>query len=157
MIYKNTKDFLKSIEPNTRLAGLDVGTNTIGIAISDKDRNLSTPKTTIRRKGNQKDIPLLIKFLEENKIGGIIVGLPLTEDDKETKISLFIRKFTENLSKSTDLPICFFDERLSSFMAKEFMIGTMGVKYKKTKEIVDQTAASFILQAFLDKIHHPGS
>jgi len=152
MIYKQIKDFLKPVSNNQRLAGLDVGTKTIGIAISDKDKNLSTPKTTIRRKGNKKDIPLLLKILDENQVGGIVIGLPLTEDEKETKISLFIRKFAENLSKATNLPICFFDERLSSFMAKDFMIDTMGVKYQKTKKLVDQTAASFILQSFLDEI-----
>jgi len=152
MIYKNIKDFLNLTKNNTRLAGLDVGTKTIGIAISDKDRNFSTPKTTIRRKGNKKDIPILLKFLEENKIGGIVIGLPLTKDDKETECSLFIRRFTDNLSSSTELPIIFFDERLSSFMAENFMIDMMGVKCKKTKEVVDQTAASFILQNFLDKI-----
>jgi len=151
MLYNQIENFIISTESGTRIVGIDVGTKTIGIAISDKDRNLSTPKTTIRRKGNKKDIPLLLKFLEENKIGGIIVGLPLTEDDQETGCSLFIRRFTDNLSKSTELPILFFDERLSSFMAEDFMITTMGVKFRKTKEIVDQTAASFILQNFLDR------
>lgn len=153
MIYNQIKDFIKVAQKNTRLAGLDVGTKTIGIAISDRDRNLSTPKTTIRRKGNKKDIPILLKFLNENKIGGIVVGLPLTEDDKETKGSLFIRRFVDNLAKSTNLPIIFHDERLTSFMAEDFMIDTMGVKFKKTKEIVDQTAGSFILQDFLDSLN----
>jgi putative holliday junction resolvase len=152
MIYNQIKEFVNTIKNNGRLAGLDVGTKTIGIAISDKNRNLSTPKITMQRKGNQKDIPLLIKFLEQNQIKGIIVGLPLTKNDKETQMSLFIRKFAENLSKKIELPIYCFDEYLSSFMAEDFMINTIGIKYKKIKKLVDQTAASFILQNFLDKL-----
>jgi len=152
MIYNSIKDFINTVPQETRLVALDVGTKTIGIAVCDKDRNITTPKTTIRRRGNQKDIPQLLKLLDEYKVGGIVVGLPLNAKEKETEISLFIRRFAENLSQNTDLSICFFDERLSSAMAEEFMIETMGTKYQKTKKLIDKTSASFILRAFLDEV-----
>lgn len=153
MIFKNKKDFLSSIPKNTKIAGLDVGEKTIGIAICDETRSITTPKTIIKRKGNSKDIPELLNLLSGYNIQGIIIGLPLNLKDEETDMSTFIRRFGTNLAKETDLPIFFFDEKCSSLMAKDFMISKMGTKFQKTRQLVDKVAASFILQSFLESTH----
>lgn len=130
-----------------RLIALDVGTKTIGLAITDDARKISLPLQTILRKGNKKDIPELLKIFEEKKVSGIVVGLPLSFDGEETESSRFIRRFIDNLSLQTNLPIVFQDERLSSFVAEDLMLDKFGTK--KTKEVVDKIAASYILSDFL--------
>lgn len=149
MIYSTKKEFLENCKGNTRLLGLDVGTKTIGVAISDKSRILSTPKETIQRKGNKKDIEILINIIEENKISGIIVGKPLNSEEADTKCSKFIENFVNFMEKYIDLPIFFVNEALTSFQAEDFLIDCMYTKCKKVKEIVDKVAASYILNDFL--------
>mgnify|MGYP004551991921 CR=1 FL=1 len=150
MIYNNKKDFLSNCKTNTRLIGLDVGTKTIGIALSDKSRIIATPKFVLRRKGNKKDIELLLPYFEENLVGGIIIGKPLNSNGEETECSKFIGRFVDELMKFTELPIFFVDETLTSFQAEDFLINDMGSKCKDVKQIVDKVAASYILQDFIN-------
>ena len=150
MIYKTKSDFLLNCKNNTRLIGLDVGTKTIGVALSDKSRIIATPKFVLRRKGNKKDIEELLKYFEDNLVGGIIVGEPLNSDNEETNCSKFIKNFVNELIKYTNLPIFFVNEALTSFQAEDFLINDMGSKCKDVKQIVDKVAASYILQDFLD-------
>lgn len=147
MIFTDKIDFL-NICPSGRLISLDVGTKTIGIAITDTTRKIITPVETLMRKGNKKDIPILISMFEEKKVQGIIVGLPLSFDEKKTDCSKFIGRFAENLSLSTNLPIFLQDERLSSFEAEDLMLDIVG--FNGTKKVVDKIAASYILESFLN-------
>lgn len=147
MIIENLQDFIKQTEKG-RLIALDVGTKTIGLAITDDTQSIITPVDTIYRKGNKKDIPILLNIFQEKKVKGIIIGLPLSFDNKDTDCSTFIKRFTNNLSLETDLPIFFQDERLSSFEAEDLMLDKVG--FNKTKKVVDKIAASYILESFLN-------
>ncbi len=147
MIIENLQDFIKQTEKG-RLIALDVGTKTIGLAITDDTQSIITPVDTIYRKGNKKDIPILLNIFQEKKVKGIIIGLPLSFDNKDTNCSTFIKRFTNNLSLETDLPIFFQDERLSSFEAEDLMLDKVG--FNKTKKVVDKIAASYILESFLN-------
>ncbi len=147
MIIENLQDFIKQTEKG-RLIALDVGTKTIGLAITDDTQSIITPVDTIYRKGNKKDIPILLNIFQEKKVKGIIIGLPLSFDSKDTNCSTFIKRFTNNLSLETDLPIFFQDERLSSFEAEDLMLDKVG--FNKTKKVVDKIASSYILESFLN-------
>lgn len=147
MIFEKLEDFIKTIEKG-RLIALDVGTKTIGLAITDDTQSIITPVDTIYRKGNKKDIPILLNIFQEKKVKGIIVGLPLSFDNKDTNCSTFIKRFTNNLSLETNLPIFFQDEKLSSFEAEDLMLDKVG--FNKTKKVVDKIAASYILESFLN-------
>lgn len=147
MIIENLQDFIKQTEKG-RLIALDVGTKTIGLAITDDTQSIITPVDTIYRKGNKKDIPILLNIFQEKKVKGIIIGLPLSFDNKDTNCSTFIKRFTNNLSLETDLPIFFQDERLSSFEAEDLMLDKVG--FNKTKKVVDKIASSYILESFLN-------
>lgn len=147
MIIENLQDFIKQTEKG-RLIALDVGTKTIGLAITDDTQSIITPVDTIYRKGNKKDIPVLLNIFQEKKVKGIIIGLPLSFDNKDTNCSTFIKRFTNNLSLETNLPIFFQDEKLSSFEAEDLMLDKVG--FNKTKKVVDKIAASYILESFLN-------
>ena len=147
MIIENLQDFIKQTEKG-RLIALDVGTKTIGLAITDDTQSIITPVETISRKGNKKDIPILLNIFREKKVKGVIVGLPLSFNDKETSCSNFIRRFANNLSLETELPIFFQDEKLSSFEAEDLMLDKVG--FNNTKKVVDKIAASYILESFLN-------
>lgn len=147
MIFEKLEDFIKKVERG-RLIALDVGTKTIGLAITDDTQSIIAPVETISRKGNKKDIPILLNIFREKKVKGIIVGLPLSFNDKETGCSNFIRRFTNNLSLETELPIFFQDEKLSSFEAEDLMLDKVG--FNNTKKVVDKIAASYILESFLN-------
>lgn len=146
MIFYNKEEFLKNC-PDGRLISLDVGTKTIGVAITDDTRTIPLPIDTILRKGNKKDFPILIEMFKSKKVKGIIIGLPISFQEEDTETSLFIKRFAENLSKETELPIFFQDERLSSFEAEDLMY--QKINSKKMKKVVDKIAASYILESFL--------
>ena len=146
MIFDTKEEFIKNC-PNGRLLGLDVGTKTIGIAITDDTRTIPTPVETLLRKGNKKDFPILLEIFKSKRVRGIIVGLPISFDEKDTDCSLFIKRFANNLSLETELPIFLQDERLSSFEAEDLMLDSIGSN--ATKKVVDKIAASYILESFL--------
>ena len=112
---------------------------------------IATPKDIIRRKGNKKDIPQLLDFMNKNDVGGIIIGLPLNLSDQETAITLFVKRFTNELMNYTNLPIIYENEALSSFQAEEFLITEMHTKFTKTKSIVDKVAAAYIMESFFNR------
>lgn len=149
MLVKNINDFIKGVQKG-RLIALDVGSKTIGIAITDDTQTIITPLEILIRKGNKKDIPILIKIFDDKKIKGIIVGLPLSFNNEDTNCSLFIRRFVDNLSMFTNIPIFLQDERLSSFEAEDLMLDKIG--FNKTKKVIDKIAASYILESFLNQI-----
>jgi putative Holliday junction resolvase len=153
MIYNSINQLNQDLPKEGRIMGLDIGTKTIGIAISDLSRIIATPKITLSRKGNQKDFPLLAKFMAENSIIAIIIGLPLNMDDSESTMSAFIRRFAGNFDQFSTAKMAFFDERLSSFEAEE-SFNIIQVRHNKRKELIDQIAAGVILQSALDHLNN---
>ncbi|MDA0902134.1 MAG: Holliday junction resolvase RuvX [Proteobacteria bacterium] len=152
MIFEEIEQWLKHIDETGRIIGLDVGTKTIGVAICDDRRTICTPKLTIQRQSNEKDFAILKTLIEENKVKAIVVGLPLNMDGSESDMSEFVRRFSENLEQFLGgFNIFLQDERLSSFMAED-IIREIKAKDSKKKKLVDQIAASVILQTALDSV-----
>jgi putative Holliday junction resolvase len=132
-----------------RLLGLDFGTKRIGVALSDEMGWTSQGLTTIERKGNQKDIEKIGRLIEEHKVEGIVLGLPLNMDGSEGKSAEAVRKFAALLQERLKIAVHLWDERLSSWEA-EGILKEAEVKPKKRKQVVDKLAAALILKSYLE-------
>ncbi len=142
---------ISALPMNQRLMALDLGTKTIGVATADYTRQLATPRHTIQRTKFTPDAQSLIKFAADEKVGLIVLGLPLNMDDTEGPRCQSTRTFARNFGKLSPLPIIFWDERLSSFEAEQQMIEA-GIRHEKRQANIDNVAAAVILQGLLDEI-----
>lgn len=143
--------FKALLPPMSPLAGLDLGDKTIGVAISDRLWSVATPTDTIRRKKFTLDAQALLALLTAREIGGIILGLPRNMDGSEGPRCQKTRAFARNLSQLTELPITFWDERLSTVAADRAMVEADMSRAKRAQKI-DQVAAGVILQGALDRL-----
>ncbi len=134
-----------------RLAGLDLGTKTIGIAVSDVEWRIATPNHTIRRTKFSEDARLLLAFLDSYDVRGLILGLPLNMDGSEGPRVQATRAFAGNLCRLRDLPLVFIDERLTTAEAERAMIAADRSR-KQRAESIDAAAAAIILQTALDRL-----
>ncbi len=151
MIHASIPDLAAALPRHERLAGLDLGEKTIGIAIGDPGHMVASPLTTIRRTRFQPDARALLALMDERRIGGLVIGLPLNMDGSEGPRCQSVRQFATNLLLLRDLPIAFWDERLSTLAVTRGMIEADLTRAKRAK-IVDQSAAAFILQGALDRL-----
>jgi len=152
MIHATPTELAAALPRHTRLAGLDLGEKTIGIAIGDPGHHVASPLTTIRRTKFTKDATELLRIVDERQIGGLVIGLPLNMDGTEGPRCQSVRQFAANLKPIRDLPIAFWDERLSTMAVTRDMIAADLSRAKRSK-VVDQSAAAFILQGALDSLH----
>lgn len=136
-----------------RLAGLDLGTKTIGVAISDTGQSIATGLETIQRRKFKQDSARLLEIIEEQQITALILGLPLNMDGTEGPRAQSTRAFARNLTPLTELPIIFWDERLSTVSAERALIEADSSR-KRRKEVIDKMAATIILQGALDRLKH---
>jgi putative Holliday junction resolvase len=139
------------LPPGTRLAGLDLGTKTIGIAVSDLGLRIATPFHTIRRIKFGNDAEELLKLCERERIGGLVLGLPINMNGTEGPRAQSTRAFLRNLAALTDLPVALWDERLSTAAAERAMLEA-DLSRRKRAEKIDAAAAAFILQGALDRL-----
>jgi putative Holliday junction resolvase len=138
-----------------RVLGLDLGTKTIGIALSDEVGITAQPVKTLRRKGTKADIEELLEFMDSNDVNTIVVGLPVNMNGTMGTRSEEVLVFVERLKGYTDLPVVMWDERLSTVAVTRVLIeGDMS--RKKRKRVVDKMAAAYILQGYLDS-RRPGT
>jgi len=144
-------DTLDALPPTGKLLGLDLGTKTIGVAISDGMRYSATPLETIKRTKFTQDAARLIELIAENQAVGFVLGLPLNMDGSEGPRVQSTRAFARNLAQKTTLPIVFWDERLSTSAVTRTLIEA-DVRRDKRREVVDKLAASYILQGALDRL-----
>ena len=145
---------LKLLHTNgKRIMGLDLGTKTIGIAISDIRLSVATARETLHRKKFTQDSEALLELAVNEDIFAIVIGLPLNMDGSEGPRAQSTRAFVRNLSHKTDIPIVYWDERLSTVAAERAMIQS-DVSRKKRAEKIDAVAAAFILQGALDRLSH---
>lgn len=135
----------------TRLAGLDLGTKTIGIALSDFGLRIATPFHTIRRTKFGKDAQELLALCARERIGGLVLGLPVNMNGTEGPRAQATRAFVRSLAPLTALPVTLWDERLSTAAAERAMIEA-DMSRRKRAERIDAAAASFILQGALDRL-----
>ncbi|MTI44230.1 putative Holliday junction resolvase [Roseibium hamelinense] len=146
-------DFLKVLPRNTRLIGLDLGTKTIGLALSDLGRGIASPMETIRRKKFTIDAEQLLSICARQEVGGVVLGLPLNMDGTEGPRAQATRAFARNLAPKSDLPITLWDERLSTSAVTRTLLEADSSRAKRA-EVVDKMAAAYILQGFLDRLGH---
>lgn len=146
----NLDDFYQqSFENKGRFLGFDVGEKTIGLALSDIKCTIATPFEVIHRTQWKKDAEILSKIVREHHIVGAIIGFPLNMNGTEGPRCQAIRQFVTNLLLVIDLPICLWDERLSTMAVTRTLL-TADLSRTKRKKVVDKMAASYILQGFLD-------
>ncbi len=145
-------DIMKDqVRTGQRLLGLDLGSKTIGIALSDVMRQIATPMETIKRTKFTQDAVRLITIIEEQNVGGLILGFPLNMDGSEGPRCQSTRQFARNISEKIDLPIALWDERLSTVAVTRTLIEADASR-KRRKQVVDKMAAGYILQGALDKL-----
>lgn len=146
-------DGIKSIiKKNECLLGLDIGSKTIGIARSDTNLKIATPSLVINRTKFTNDANDLVKVIDQENVGGLIVGLPLEMKGKEGKQAQSTRTFIDNFLKIREIPVVFWDERLSTKIINRLMIEEGSLSRKKRKRSIDKLAATYILQGLLDYI-----
>ena len=133
------------------LIGLDLGTKTIGVAVSDPDRRLATAVETVARKQFTADAARVIALAAERKATGFVLGLPINMDGSEGPRAQSTRAFARNFSKLTELPIALWDERLSTAAVERDLIAA-DMRRERRAEVIDQHAAMFILQGALDRL-----
>ena len=153
MIYEDPADFAAALPQMQALAGLDFGEKTIGVAVSDTFLSVATPLETIRRKKFGVDAEALLAILAKRSIGGIVLGLPRNMDGTEGARCQSTRAFARNLSRLTDLPMTFWDERLSTVAAERALLEA-DTSRKRRAEVIDHVAAAYILQGALDRLRH---
>ena len=144
---------LAAIPPKGKILGLDLGTKTIGIAVSDGMRYSATPLETIKRTKFTADAIRLDQLIAENNAVAIILGLPLNMDGSEGPRVQSTRAFARSLAQRITLPIAFWDERLSTSAVTRMMIQA-DMRRDRRAEVVDKLAASYILQGALDRLRH---
>ena len=141
---------IESLNTSQILVGLDLGTKTIGVAVSDRLKIIASPISTIQRKGIKKDLSKLKEILDEYEIGGFIMGLPISLDNSENKQTQLVRNFNIELINFFKLPSVYWDERFSSDVIFKQM-RKADISKTKIKNKLDQQSASYILQGYLDR------
>lgn len=151
MICADIESFLAVLPPKGAIAGIDLGDKTIGVAVSDLRRQVATPIEVIRREKFTLDAARLLALLEARGASGIVLGLPLNMDGSAGPRVQSTQAFARNLEKLTHLPICYWDERLSTVAAERALLEA-DTSRKRRKEVIDQVAAGIILQGALDRM-----
>lgn len=153
MILEDIIDFQAALPLSGPLIGLDLGSHTIGVAVSDGLRSVASPIETIRRKKFKTDAEALLALCDARDVVGIVLGLPLNMDGSEGPRCQSTRAFARNLSGVSALPIGYWDERLSTVAAERALLEA-DTSRRRRAEVIDHVAASFILQGALDRLAH---
>ncbi len=151
---KNRSDtaFATALPRGARLMGLDLGTKTIGLALSDVERRIATPLETIRRVKFGIDAKAMLVLAEKYGVAAFVIGLPLNMDGSEGPRAQATRAFVRNLAALSSLPVLFQDERLSTAAVTRTLIDADTSRARRA-ELVDKLAAAYILQAFIDRVN----
>ena len=138
------------LAPGRRLLGLDVGAKTIGLALSDVSLTLGTPAETLRRGKFTDDVKKLADLIAAEDVGGLVLGLPVEMNGNEGPRCQSVRQFADNLLEHLDLPMAFWDERLSTAAVERVLIDEADMTRKRRAQVIDKMAAAYILQGALD-------
>jgi putative Holliday junction resolvase len=153
MILEDVAAFAETLPPMRPILGLDLGDKTIGVAASDRLRASANAVETIKRRKFGLDAAHLLEIAAAREAAGLVLGLPRNMDGSEGPRCQSTRAFARNLARLTDLPIGFWDERLSTVAAERALIEA-DLTRKRRKEVIDAVAASYILQGVLDRLRH---
>ena len=141
--------------PRAPVAGLDLGEKTIGVAVSDATRLVASPLETLRKSKFTDDAAALFRLMESRAAAGLVIGLPVNMDGTEGPRCQSSRAFARNLLRlRPDLPIAFWDERMSTMAVNRMLIGEADVSRARRAEVVDKAAAAWILQGALDRLRN---
>ena len=155
MICESIEDFAAALPRTGAIAGLDLGTKTIGVAVSDGLRSVASPLTVIRRQKFTLDAAELLRIVADRGLAGLVLGLPRNMDGPEGARAQSTRAFARNLERLTPLPLGFWDERLSTVAAERALLEADASRRKRA-EVIDQVAAAYILQGALDRLGYLG-
>lgn len=133
-----------------RLLGLDLGTKTIGLALSDVGRQVATPFDVIQRRKFTPDAEALLRIVDAQGVAGLVLGLPVSMDGTEGPRCQSTRQFAANLLALRDLPLAFWDERLSTAAVERVLVEGADMTRRRRAQVVDKMAAAYILQGALD-------
>ena len=147
------EEFKKKQSDKSRLLGLDLGSKRIGVSICDEKQLIATPFKTINRSTSKELINELKNIIEENDIKGIVIGNPLNMDGSFGSSAQSVKDTTNNIKKSIDLPICLWDERLSTVGAFN-LSSQLNINVSKREKKIDENAAAFILQGAIDFLNN---
>jgi putative Holliday junction resolvase len=147
------EDLVPLLAPESRLLGLDVGTKTVGMALSDVTRSIATPYETLRRTKFTADAKLVADLVDEFDVGAIVIGLPINLDGSEGKRAQSTRAFARNLAAHVTVPLVLWDERLSTAAVERHLLEADASR-KRRAEVIDRMAAAYILQGALDRLRY---
>ena len=145
-------EIAKFLKPSSRLMGLDLGTKTIGLALSDVTLMIASPLITVKRAKFTRDAATLEALSDEHDVGGYILGLPISMDGSEGPRCQSTRQFATNLLGRRNTPLAFWDERLSTVAIERILIEEVDMTRKRRAKVVDKAAATYILQGALDAL-----
>ncbi len=151
MLFESPKEFIATLQPHARVLGLDVGSTTIGLALSDVMRTIATPLETIDRKKFTKDMETLAAIIKKQGVSGLVIGYPINMDGTHGPRTQSTRAFVSTMSKHIDLPMIFSDERMSTMAVERTMLAA-DLSRERRSQLVDKLAASYMLQGFLDSV-----
>ena len=152
-VFEDAAALVAAMPTRGTLAGLDLGDKTIGVAVSDVDRRIASPLTTLKRTKFGKDAAALADLLQSRRIAGFVLGLPRNMDGSEGPRAQSTRAFARNLSGVNPTPILLWDERLSTVAAERALLEA-DTSRKRRAEVIDHVAAAYILQGLLDRMGH---
>jgi putative holliday junction resolvase len=147
----SVEDLARRLPAKGRLIGLDLGSKTIGLAVSDVERRLASPLKTLARGAFQKDADTLVALFAEFEVAAVILGLPLDLEGREGPRAQSTRAFARNLATRTEAPIAFWDERFSTAVVTRSLIENDVSRARRAK-VIDKLAAAYILQGALDRL-----
>ena len=153
MIHEDAAAFAALLPPSGALMGMDLGTKTIGVAVSDGMRQVASPLEVIRRTKFTADAARIAELAAGRSIAGIVLGLPRNMDGTEGPRAQSTRAFARNLSRTVDLPIVLWDERLSTVAAERALLEADASRRKRSG-VIDQVAAGYILRGLLERLRH---
>ena len=145
------ENFRAEVAPGQRLIGLDLGTKTIGVALSDTMCTVATPMVVLKKAKLKEDVSALQAIIDEHGVGGIVLGLPKNMDNSEGPRAQSTRAFARNIEERLGLPVLMWDERLSTAAVTRTLIEADASR-KRRAEVVDKMAAAYILQGALDRL-----
>ena len=147
------EEFKKKQSAKIRIIGLDLGTKRIGVSICDENQSIATPFKTLIKKDTKQFINEIKEIVDENDVKAIIIGNPINMDGSQGKSSQSVKDVAKNISKFINLPICLWDERLSTIGAFN-LSSQLDINVSKREKDIDKNAATFILQGVLDYLNN---
>ena len=147
------EEFKKKQSAKIRIIGLDLGTKRIGVSICDENQSIATPFKTLIKKDTKQFISEIKEIIDENKVKAIIIGNPINMDGSQGKSSQSVKDVAKNISKFINLPICLWDERLSTIGAFN-LSSQLDINVSKREKNIDKNAATFILQGAIDYLNN---